>query len=57
MDQQTVDRIIQLGRAGKTQYGIAKGLNLPQDTVAYILNEDRRGTKAARITEQINKQR
>jgi len=57
MDQKTVDAVIQLGRVGKTQYGISKQLNMTQTVVAHILNEDRRGTKAAQITEQLNKKK
>jgi hypothetical protein len=56
MDQLTVDKIIQLGHAGKTQFGIATGLKLSQTIVAFVLNEDLRGTKAAKITEALNKQ-
>lgn len=56
MDQLTVDKIIALGRAGKTQYSIATGLKLTQTVVAYVLNEDLRGTKAAKITEALTKQ-
>jgi hypothetical protein len=54
MDQVTVDKIIQLGRAGKTQYGIATGLKLSQTVVSFVLNEDMRGTKAPKITEALN---
>lgn len=57
MDQQTVDKIIQLGRAGKTQYGISTGLKLSQTVVAFVINEDLRGTKAAKIVEALNKQK
>jgi len=57
MDQKTVDAVIQLGRVGKTQYGISKQLNMTQTVVAHILNEDRRGTKATQITEQLNKKK
>jgi hypothetical protein len=56
MDQLTVDKIIALGRAGKTQYSIANGMKLSQTVVAYVLNEDMRGTKAPKITEALTKQ-
>jgi hypothetical protein len=56
MDQLTVDKIIALGRAGKTQYGIATGLKLSPTVVSFVISEDLRGTKAAKITEALNKQ-
>jgi len=56
MDLKTIQGIIQLGHAGKTQYGIAKGLGLTQTVVAFILNKDSGGWKPQQILEQLTKQ-